>query len=69
MTKGLENLLHEERLNEFRLSCLEKRRLRGYHVTVFQYLKGTTKRMEVLSSQGATWRRQGTMTVSTIVIS
>jgi len=47
MIRGLEDLCYRGRLKELELFSLEKRRLWGDLVAVFQYIKGAYKKAEV----------------------
>lgn len=64
MINGLEDLPYAEKLEQFGLFILEKRKLSGDFVTVLQCLKGSYKRTEALPSQGASGSEQGTMSTS-----
>ena len=65
MMKGLGSLPYEERMTELGLFSLEKRRLSGDGITMFQYLKGgyeedgdslfTRSRTEKTRGNGCKW--------------
>ena len=60
MIKGLGNLPYEERLRELGLFNLEKRRLRGDLITVFQYLKcGYKEDEDFLFTRSSTEKMRG----------
>ncbi|GAB0176457.1 mitochondrial enolase superfamily member 1 [Grus japonensis] len=64
LIRGLEHLSYEDRLRELGLFSLEKRQLWGDLIAAFQYLKGSTGKLERDCLSGSVVTGQGVMCLS-----
>ena len=64
LIRGLEHLSYEDRLREVGLFSLEKRRLQGDLIAVYQYLKGPTGKMERDCLSGSVVTGHGVMALN-----